>query len=103
MLKNKLAPISLLPVVLVEEAAEVPVVAAVAEVVVVYHHTPIHILLEPQAVVKVSDNKYSQNAPVCYVARCIEMHMLHVEYLSIHLSLLSLFSCTILQIENVKS
>ncbi len=77
MLKNKLAPISLLPVVLVEEeaaeevlVAEVPVVVA-AEVVVVHHHTPIHVPIEPQVVVKVSDNKYSQNALVCYVARCI--------------------------------
>jgi hypothetical protein len=85
MLNNKLEQISLLLVVLVEEAAAAAVVveAAVAApavavlveeeaVVVEYHHTPIHVPIEPQAVVKVSDDIYSHNAPLlcCSLYQC---------------------------------
>jgi hypothetical protein len=81
MLNNKLEQISLLLVVLVEEAAAaaaVVVEAAVAvlveeeAVVVEYHHTPIHVPIESQAVVKVSDDTYSHNAPLlcCSLYQC---------------------------------
>jgi hypothetical protein len=82
MLNNKLEQISLLLVVLVEEAAAAAVAAVVVEaavavlveeeVVVEYHHTPIHVPIEPQAVVKVSDDIYSHNAPLlcCSLYQC---------------------------------
>jgi hypothetical protein len=57
MLKNKLEQISLLLVVLVEETA-VAVVVLLEE----HHHILIHVPIELQAVVKVSDDIYSHNA-----------------------------------------
>jgi hypothetical protein len=65
-------------VVLVEEEAAAAVEAAVAvlveeeAVVVEYHHTPIHVRIEPQALVKVSDDIYSHNAPLlcCSLYQC---------------------------------
>ena len=63
MLKNRLVLTSLLPVVAVEEVAEV--------VVVEYHPTtPIHVPIEPQVAVKVSDDTYIHtHCTHCYVAR----------------------------------
>jgi hypothetical protein len=105
MLKNKLVPNSLLPVVLLEEAAvgvpvEAPAVVA-EEVVVEHHHSPIHVPIEPQVVVKVSDDRYSHNAPIAMLLVVYKCTYCMLD-ISIYLSLLSLFSCTILQIKIMK-